>query len=410
MKFGTFATTAFLAFQSTANAFVSPGRSASAFATRKTIQHGISMSSSSTSKTGTSESAEVAELSPEFEGALAQIKQALAASIETPSMQEPLNYFVREYFTACHDSNKAGNENVTPELTAKNVMDALQYAMQYGLKDKFKFDAVHTAYRGKDPEEEDGNTIDFYKFGLDFFSPVIDLENSVVLGQDALQKAVDQIEAGENVVFFANHQSEADPQVMSILMDKAGQTKASESLIYVAGHKVTTDTLAIPFSMGRNLICIHSKKHINADPETKSIKSRQNMSAMNGMLRKMRKGGACIWVAPSGGRDRRDLETGKVPIADFDSKTVDMFRLMGNKSKVPTHFYPLSMVTYDLCPPPDFVEAGTGEQRNVRFSSCAIKVNDEVENVGGLESRHKFTDAAFASAQEGYEECIKALE
>jgi 1-acyl-sn-glycerol-3-phosphate acyltransferase len=218
-----------------------------------------------------------------------------------------------------------------------------------------------------------------------------------------------QIEKGENVVFFANHQSEADPQVMSILLEKAGYGVEAEEVVYVAGHKVTTDTLAIPFSMGRNLICIHSKKHIDSDPETKPIKQKQNLAAMNGMLRMQKEGGTMIWVAPSGGRDRRDLSTGKVPIAPFDQKTVDMFRLMGNKSKVPTHYYALSMVTYDLCPPPDFVEAGTGEQRNVRFVPCAIKISPELENVGGVESRHLFTEYAFQTAQEGYEECLKAL-
>merc|ERR1719223_1727234 len=30
------------------------------------------------------------------------------------------------------------------------------------------------------------------------------------------------MENGENVIFFANHQSEADPQVMSMLLQKAG--------------------------------------------------------------------------------------------------------------------------------------------------------------------------------------------
>ena len=81
---------------------------------------------------------------------------------------------------------------------------------------------------------------------------------------------------------------------------------------------------------------------------------------MNGMLRSLKEGGCALWVAPSGGRDRRNVETGEVPIADFDSKTLDMFRLMGNKSKVPTHYFPLAMVTYDLCPPPDDDFGGCG--------------------------------------------------
>ena len=138
-------------------------------------------------------------------------------------------------------------------------------------------------------------------------------------------------------------------------------------------------TTAIPFSMGRNLICIHSKKHIDADPETKGVKNRQNLAAMGGMLEKLKQGGCILWVAPSGGRDRRDVESGKTPIAPFDDKTVDMFKLMGRKSKVPTHYYPLAMVSYELCPPPDFIEAGVGEQRNFRFVPVGIKCGDEIE-------------------------------
>lgn len=348
-------------------------------------------------------------MTPEFQGAYEQVKTALVSAIETPSMEAPLVHFTKEYFTACSDANKAGNGDISAKIAASNMMNAMQYAMKHGLQTPYTFGVTHKALRGQDPEEEDGNTIDFYKFGCDFFRPAIDYEKSVCLGTEALAKAMDQVKKGENVVFFANHQSEADPQVMSILMEKAGFGKEAEGLTYVAGHKVTTDTLAIPFSMGRNLICIHSKKHIDADPDSKSVKQKQNLLAMGGMLKMKKSGGACIWVAPSGGRDRRDLETGKVPIASFDQKTIDMFRLMGNKSKVPTHYYAVSMVTYDLCPPPDFIAAGTGEQRNVRFVPCAIKISDELENVGGVESRHLFTEHALEVAQEGYAECLKAL-
>ena len=173
---------------------------------------------------------------------------------------------------------------------------------------------------------------------------------------------------------------------------------------------MTTDPLAVPFSMGRNLLCIHSKKHIDIDPETKPAKSKQNMAAMSSMLKGMKTGGMAIWVAPSGGRDRRDVETGEIPIAPFDQKTVDMFRLMGNKSKKPTHFYPMSMVSYDLCPPPDFVEAGVGEQRNVRYTPIGIAIMDEVPNVGGAEKRHLFTEKAEEECIDGYVKLLNELD
>ena len=48
-------------------------------------------------------------------------------------------------------------------------------------------------------------------------------------------------------------QTEADPQVISLLMEREGYGDVAAKLINVAGHRVTTDPLAIPFSMGRNL-------------------------------------------------------------------------------------------------------------------------------------------------------------
>mmetsp|Transcript_28577 Transcript_28577/g.34809 ORF Transcript_28577/g.34809 Transcript_28577/m.34809 type:complete len:270 (+) Transcript_28577:549-1358(+) len=243
-----------------------------------------------------------------------------------------------------------------------------------------------------------------------FFKPAMNLEQSAILGQDNLKRAFEQMAAGENVVFLANHQSEADPQVFSTLLETIGYDEEAAKIVYVAGHKVTTDPLAIPFSMGRNLICIHSKKHIYADPETQPMKQKQNLAAMSGMLDMMRKGGLGLWVAPSGGRDRRDIETGKVPIAPFDQKTIDMFRLMSNKSKVTTHFYPLAMVSYDLCPPPDFVEAGVGESRNVRYTPVGIACGDEIKNVGGVEARHVFSENAESACAADYDKLVQAIQ
>lgn len=38
-----------------------------------------------------------------------------------------------------------------------------------------------------------------------------------------------------------------------------------------------------------------------------------------------------VWVAPSGGRDRPN-EEGKLVVADFDSKAIDMFKILAKKS------------------------------------------------------------------------------
>jgi glycerol-3-phosphate O-acyltransferase len=351
----------------------------------------------------TTSGAPATDLLPEFQTVLDKTISTVSAAVKDakPTLSGPILHFCKEYITASQASYlKTKDETTSAAMSMKRIMEGVQLGLKFGMgPDKYTFGVTHQALRGN-PEKEDGNKLDFYAWGCDFFRPFMDMEESKVLGMENLQKAMDQAAAGDNIIFFANHQSEADPQVMSIMLEEVGFPKEAERVVYVAGHKVTTDALAIPFSMGRNLICIHSKKHIDADPETKPIKSRQNLAAMSGMLDQLKQGGTILWVAPSGGRDRRDVESGKTPIAPFDHKTMDMFRLMGTKSKKPTHYYPLAMVSYEICPPPDFVEAGVGEQRNFRFVPVGIKVGDEMMNEGGLESRAAFNEA-------GYQTCIK---
>lgn len=301
-------------------------------------------------------------LSPSFQTArdssVSQI-ESLLSTTPYAALSPPLIHFMDEYFRSLSDASDHGARNpdgseITAEQAVREMMRTIQFGMKYGLGEKkYKFTNVrHKALRGanhSDDDEryndesfvqmlgDDANT-DFYAAGCDFFRPSMDLEHSLILGIDNMEKALNQLAAGDNVVFLANHQSEADPQVVSCLFEKAGPQygKLASDITYVAGHKVTTDPLAIPFSMGRNLLCIHSKKHIDSDPDTKPAKSKQNMAAMNEMLQGLKDGGMAIWVAPSGGRDRRNVSSNKIPVATFDQKTVDMFRLMGNKSKRPT--------------------------------------------------------------------------
>ena len=49
--------------------------------------------------------------------------------------------------------------------------------------------------------------------------------------------------------------------------------RLAEEMIFVAGHRVISDPLAVPLSIGRNLICIYSKKHIENPPEVKAAKA-----------------------------------------------------------------------------------------------------------------------------------------
>ena len=201
------------------------------------------------------------ELLPEYKAALEQAKKSIAAVIgeSQPELIKPLNHFCTEYMTASQASFlKYKDDDAKPDKALQRILEGVQYGYKFGMgPDKYTFGVTHDALRG-DPETEDGNELDYYKWGCDFFRQFMDKELSAVEGLDNLKKAMDQAAAGENVVFFANHQSEADPQVMSMMLEKAGYEDEAAKIVYVAGHKVTTDPLAIPFSMGRNLICIHS--------------------------------------------------------------------------------------------------------------------------------------------------------
>ncbi len=98
-------------------------------------------------------------------------------------------------------------------------------------------------------------------------------------------------------------------------------------MIFVAGERVITDPLAVPFSMGRNLLCIFSKRYIDHPPEQKMKKQLHNKRTMELMSELLSEGGKAIYVAPSGGRDRPNAD-GVVEIAPFDPQSIEMFYLM----------------------------------------------------------------------------------
>jgi hypothetical protein len=96
-------------------------------------------------------------------------------------------------------------------------------------------------------------------------------------------------------------------------------------------------------------------------------------------------GGKIIWVAPSGGRDRRDDVSGDYSVAPFDAKSIEMFRLMADKAGRTTHFYPLSMLTYPICPPPEQIGGEVGERRTVKWSPAGLHFGEPVDLAAFLE-------------------------
>jgi len=218
---------------------------------------------------------------------------------------------------------------------------------------------------------------DYYKFSLDFIRPLIDFAHSTVKGVEYLNKIERLLKQGNNVIIFANHQTELDPQAMILLLEHSHPT-FSERLIFVAGTRVTTDPIAIPFSMGCNLLCIYSKKYMHNTPEEKHKKQMHNKRTMTHMVTLLSQGGHAIYVAPSGGRDRANTE-GTVEIAPFDSHNLEMFYLMAQKAQSSTYFVPLALSTYHLLPPPLSTDTEIGERRTTRGGTIHLSFGDFID-------------------------------
>jgi glycerol-3-phosphate O-acyltransferase len=310
-----------------------------------------------------------------------------------------LGGFFTSYMTEVY---KAGNDMDKYEA----LLSQLFQKVLETVKEPYTFAPYHEAIRGTDERSD----FDYYALGNEFATGVINNDLSELVGLDKLDEIEARLDAGDNVVLLANHQSEADPQIFSVLLDPI-RPGFAEKTIFVAGDRVTTDMIAQPFSMGRNLLCIFSKKHVDNPPELKSVKTKHNRNVMKQMQNLFKQGGKLIWVAPSGGRDRTD-EAGRYQarlrlpvvacrlwrarrgghcfsafyvclytcqVAEFDSKSIEMFRLMADKAGRTTHFYPLSMLTYPICPPPTQVGGSIGESRTVKWSPAGLYFGDRVD-------------------------------
>ena len=250
---------------------------------------------------------------------------------------------------------------------------------------------------------------DYYQYGLDFAAPLIDWENSQVLGEENLQKMTEFLEKGENVIFLANHQSEMDPQFIDLMIHEKFPKLASDTF-YVAGERVIIDPAAIPFSLGRDLICIYSKKYIDHPPELKEQKQRHNQKTMQKMKELLDKGGTSIYVAPSGGRDRKDKK-GEVFPDPFDPQSIELFYLIAKKAKKKTHFFPLALYTYPILPPPDKIQTAIGEERHAAFAPCRLAFGKEItkrEFTGEnkKEIRKKRADFIWSTVKKEYEKLL----
>ena len=302
-------------------------------------------------------------------GFSATLKQAL----ETGELPEKV-------YSNCLDLYESYASSMIESGFSTDDFDHLFYTLLEFVKEQVRHPYSFESYHKKIT-----HPVNYYQFGIEFIRPLVDKSRSQVQGMDIVAKINSQVSNGESVILFANHQTEVDPQLLSLALENAYPDLAQE-VIFVAGDRVITDPMARPFSMGRNLLCIYSKRHVDNPPEKKEEKLQHNQRTMNRMKELLSEGGKFIYVAPSGGRDRPD-ESGKVVVAPFDPPSIEMFRLMAKQSTKVVHFYPLSLFTYDILPPPRSIELELGESRRAKREGALFLFGDEInmDNFPGCE-------------------------
>lgn len=277
-------------------------------------------------------------------------------------------------------------------------MSAMLDLVLLDVEDPFEFSPHHKAVR---------EPFDYYMFGQNYIRPLIDFCNSYVGNLSLFYDIEQKLRQGHNVVLMSNHQTEADPAVIALLLEKTNPHMA-ENMIYIAGDRVVSDPLCKPFSMGRNLLCVYSKKHMYDVPELVDMKRRANTRSLKEMALLLRRGSQIIWIAPSGGRDRPDPATHEWQPAPFDVASVDNMRRLVQHAGVPGHIYPLAILCYDIMPPPPQVEKEIGEKRVISFHGAGLSIAPEISYsdiaLGGDEEEAKsvYAKALYDSVNEQY--------
>lgn len=281
--------------------------------------------------------------------------------------------FEQALYDILNGSADAAKSSAYPGEKYANLMNILLKEAVVNSKELYNFAPFHRALR-------DENGVDYQTFGEEFFDICMEKERSALFGQENVERIIEQARAGDNIILLANHQTEPDPYVLRSMFKKFvdPSDELLNKLVFVAGAKVRTDLFSIPFSKGLNLVCINSKKYIDDDPETRPQKVQENVNAVKALGEILGEGGHIIWVAPSGGRDRKSPETNRMAVAPFDAKSVDMFRLLSMKAKKKAHFYPLSMYTYTVLPPPEKVAMEVGERRPILRKPVHLTFGDEL--------------------------------
>nr|XP_043627898.1 glycerol-3-phosphate acyltransferase, chloroplastic [Erigeron canadensis] len=319
---------------------------------------------------------------------LTGIQRELEAGALPKTIAQSMKELYQNYKNAVLESGDPRAE----EIVLSNMCVAFD-RMFCDVKESFEFSPYHEAIR---------EPFDYYIFGQNYISPLINFKESYVGNLPLFSTMEEQLKQGDNVILISNHQSEADPAVIALLLERTNP-RISESIIYVAGDRVITDPLCKPFSMGRNLLCVYSKKHMNDVPELADMKRRANTRTLKEMALLLRGGSKLIWIAPSGGRDRPDPVTNQWFPAPFDATSLDNMRRLVDHAGVVGHIYPLAILCHDIMPPPPQVEKDIGEERLIGYHGTGISVAPEVNFQKATASCGSTEEAKAAYSQALYD-------
>ncbi|XP_026189721.1 glycerol-3-phosphate acyltransferase, chloroplastic [Cyclospora cayetanensis] len=343
---------------------------------------------------------------PRSEGALEEAKTVIekemwrlyAEQQQLPQQQqkrlskeqvEQLVGFSKDY---CNSAKVSGK--VTATQCVAKLTSILQQCMRCSSH-------VFTAFSAAQHEP-----LDFARWALGIWEPLIDVKRSKLPVHETTLAALSaHLKAGGNAVLLSNHQTEPDPLLARFIFQKKGFKDLYDALTAVAGYRVRSDLLSVPFSMSCNMICVHSKKHLSSGAESLGQQRRENVLAMQALQQLLQAGGALIWVAPSGGRDRANEKGVYVQPDLFDSKTVQSFALLARKAKeatgVETLFLPMAVYTAPICPPPKAVAKELGEVRTCNFSPIGLAIGEplpaDLAPPGLTAAAQEQTNALYAS-------------
>ncbi|XP_078163495.1 phospholipid/glycerol acyltransferase family protein isoform X1 [Carex rostrata] len=295
---------------------------------------------------------------------LSYIRRKVESGKLSPDVGHKLEELYYNYQNAILQS---GNPNAH-EVIRANMAVAFD-RMLLDAEDPFVFPPLHKVIR---------EPFDYYKFGQNYIRPLVDFRNSYVGNIHLFQEMEQKLEQGHNIILMSNHQTEADPAVIALLLER-DCPRIAENIFFLAGDRVVTDLLCKPFSMGRNLICVYSKKHMHDEPELVEMKRRANTRSLKEMALLLRGGSQIIWIAPSGGRDRPDPITGEWHPTPFDASSTDNMRRLAEYCHTPAHIYPLALLCYEIMPPPRQVEKQIGERRKISFHGVGLSVGPEMK-------------------------------